>query len=310
VWSSFGGAWHRVRVRYPRFWPHYGRPLSILLLRSAIYLVAGGLLEHVFGRPAAEVDGWGDRITLAGALLALILLGGGLYNLVRSLLDLALVRTITGEVLWQETWLSKSGGEDNPSIPWLDYLAVDDGGADRTTAWGLPIALASRCRDGDVVTIRVRPWSRRIGELTVVGQGRARRLVETVTAEDTGKLALRMMTPAAPAAPLFGAGEVGQMLGRPVTSSPLPLAGVQWSPVDGGSPLLMVQSVQGLPGRVAWRANSRGQEVPGVGDGAFVDGPRAALRHGDTTVVLTLLGDGRARQSYLPWLLSQAVIRS
>ena len=100
------------------------------------------------------------------------------------------------------------------------------------------------------------------------------------------------------------------MLGRPVTSSPLPLAGVQWSPAEGGRPLLLVQSVEGLPGRVAWRANSRGQEVPGVADGAFVDGIRAALRHSDTTVVLTLLGDGRARQSYLPWLLSQAVIRS
>jgi hypothetical protein len=65
-----------------------------------------------------------------------------------------------------------------------------------------------------------------------------------------------------------------------------------------------------IGGRVAWRATSRGREVPGVGDGAFVAGPRAALRHGDTTIVPTLLGDGRARQSYLPWLLSQAVIRS
>ena len=56
---------------------------------------------------------------------------------------------------------------------------------------------------------------------------------------------------------------------------------------------------------MAWRANSRGQEVPGIADGAYVNGDRAALRHGDTTVVLTLMGDGRARRDFLPWLLSR-----
>jgi hypothetical protein len=234
---------------------------------------------------------------------------------VRCLVDVLTERTITGEVLWLHVWQ-----QNENERPWLHYLAVDDGSGDRTTAWGLPSELSGRCHDGDTITIRVRPWSRRIGEVDVVGQGRSRQLVETVTADDTGNLALKMLTPAAPPPDLFTvdtlftADEVGQVLGRPVVASPLPMpglpAGLQFGPAEGGKPLLLVQAVQGLPGRVAWRANSRGRELPGIADGAWASGERAALRHGDTTVVLTLLGDGRDRQEYLPWLLSQAATRT
>jgi hypothetical protein len=175
------------------------------------------------------------------------------------------------------------------------------------------------CHDGDTVTISVRPWSRRIGEITQVGQGRSRQLIETVTADETGNLALQMLNraspPAAVAAPvvragdLFTADEVARVVGRPVVAEPL-VMGLQFRPAEGGRPLLLVQTVSGLPGRVAWRANSRGQEIPGVAGGAYVNGERAAFRHGDTTVVLTLLGDGRPGQAHLPWLVGQAGARS
>ncbi|MDQ7905065.1 hypothetical protein RB614_11085 [Phytohabitans sp. ZYX-F-186] len=49
---------------------------------------------------------------------------------------------------------------------------MDDGTGDRTTAGGLPSEWADRCRDGDTVTIRVRPWSRRVVDLTVAGRVR------------------------------------------------------------------------------------------------------------------------------------------
>jgi predicted membrane protein DUF2207 len=311
VWSSHGGTWHRVRVRYPRFWPRYGRTVPILLLRALAYLVVGGFLFHVFGWPRLG-SGVMDRVGAGLSLLSLALLLSGVYVLVRGVLDLATERTITGEVLWQELWRSTNGTENRPSRPWLHYFAIDDGSDDRTTAWGLPSERSGLCHDGDTVTIRVRPWSRRIGEVTVVGQGRSRRLVETVTADDTGNLALSMLAPpSASAAPAdaFTVAEVGQLLGREVVASPLSvpgLPGVQYRAAEGGAPLLLVQTLQGLPGRVAWRANSRGQQLPGIADGAYASGERAALRVGDTTIVLTLLGDGRARQEHLPWLLSQA----
>jgi hypothetical protein len=53
-----------------------------------------------------------------------------------------------------------------------------------------------------------------------------------------------------------------------------------------------------------------GRQLPGFPGGAYVNGERAAFRHGDTTVVLTLLGDGRQGQAHLPWLLGQAGART
>jgi hypothetical protein len=313
VWSSFGDTWHRVRVRYPRFWPRYGRPLPRLLLRSALCLFAGGVIFHLMGRPEFApqpgTNKWAHLLVAVIESLGPLLIALGAYTFVRSLLDLVTERTITGEVLWIEVWESSGGGEDAPPVPWLHYLAIDDGTADRTTAWALPSVFSDRSTDGDTVTIRVRPWSRRIGEITVVGRGRSRELVETVTAEDTGSLAVSMMAPAA--TPFsFAVADVSQMLGVEVTGTPLPMAGTQYAPVAGGKPLLLIQSVSGLPGRVAWRANSRGTELPGVLDGAFLSGERAAVRHGDTTVVLTLLGEARSRSEFLPWLLGQAAGRS
>jgi hypothetical protein len=159
-----------VRVRYPRFWPRYGRTLPILSLRAAIGLAVGAILLKAAG-------GFSNLDRIAGAIVAvavLILAVAG-YSLLRGVTDLATERTITGQVLWQEVWLSKNN--ENPR-PWLHYLVVDDGSGDRTTAWGLPSEWAGRCRDGDTVTIRVRPWSRRVVDLTAVGPGRSRLVAE------------------------------------------------------------------------------------------------------------------------------------
>jgi len=101
---------------------------------------------------------------------------------------------------------------------------------------------------------------------------------------------------------LFDAGDVARVVGRPVVARPMPM-GLQYTAADGGRAMLLVQSVSGLPGRVAWRANARGQALPG---GAFQNGDRAAFRRGDATVVLTLMGEGRAGWAQLPWLLGRA----
>jgi Predicted membrane protein (DUF2207) len=303
VWSSFGGTWHRVRVHYPRFWPRYGRTLPHLLLRGGAYVLVAAIWLKLFG--------WDNRFSIP----AIVLLALGFYVLVRAVADLATTRTITGEVLWQENWKSTNGTENNPSRPWLDYLAIDDGGDDRTKAWGLPTELGGRCADGDTVTIVVRPWSRRIGEVTEVGQGRSRQLVETVTDEDTGNLALQMLnrgdetTSPTGTAELFTVDDVARAVGRPVVAEPF-VMGLQYRAADDRRAVMMVQAVSGLPGRVAWRANNRGQEVPGIPGGAYVSGDRAAFRHGDATVVVTLLGDGRQARAHLPWLLAQAGARA
>jgi hypothetical protein len=287
VWSSFGGTWHRVRVRYPAFWPRYGRPTSGHVVRGLIFAAVGGLLLRFLGSD--------DRL----ALPALLILLFGVYLLIRALLDLATARELTGEVLWRETWKSRGGGEDDPPVPWLDYLAIDDGSGDRTVAWGVPISPATSCHDGDTLTVTVRPWSRRIVALTVVGHGRTREVAPAASPEDpTAALAVPDQ------APLFPPAQVAQMFGREVTASPIPW-GTQYCAADNGKMLLMVQSVSGVGGRLAWRLNSaRGVEHPG---GFFINGDVGVYRSGDTTVVAGLTGDGRVARAALPWLLTQAV---
>jgi hypothetical protein len=67
-------------------------------------------------------------------------------------------------VLWRQVWQTREAGSDSNrrSVPSLYYLVVGDGRADRTRAWILPAQIADRCRLGDVVTARVRPWTRRV----------------------------------------------------------------------------------------------------------------------------------------------------
>ena len=82
-------------------------------------------------------------------------------------------------------WRTTNGSNDRPARPWLYYLAVDDGTGDRTTAWGLPSDWAYRSQPGDTVTLHVRPWSRRVIALDVVGPGRARPPYDSVAEPPT-----------------------------------------------------------------------------------------------------------------------------
>ncbi|MBB5869683.1 hypothetical protein F4553_003062 [Allocatelliglobosispora scoriae] len=170
VWSSFGGTWHRVRVRYPGG-GRYGVTAPKLLLRVAMIGFAGYLAARVWRpvvedvasfesvadyRSVADLVGWG------GFLFGVGLLFWAAYSLVRWVLDLAFPVVVEGQVLWIESWHVSSGGDDSPSVPVTYYLAVDDGTGDRTTAWALPAALNSRFDVGYSVKIRCRRWSRRV----------------------------------------------------------------------------------------------------------------------------------------------------
>ncbi|GLI02873.1 DUF2207 family protein [Phytohabitans aurantiacus] len=322
VWSSFGGTWHRVRVRYPRLFWRYGHSAPKLSLRAVVAGAAGVLLLFGFTGDGLDfletqtgVAPTLDRVAVGVGAVGLLLMLYGAYTLARALVDLATVRTITGEVLWAEVWRSTAHHENRPSRPWLHYLAVDDGTDDRTTAWALPSERAGRCHDGDTVTIRVRPWSRLVVGLDVVGHGRSRALA---FAEPMTTVDIDSPVEAGPArlAPedVFTVDQIAQALGMPVRpGDPVPALGpvgsAQYVSADRGKAVLLVQSADGTAGRWAWRGNSRGEALAGIGEGAYVNGDRAALRAGETTVVLTLLGPARGRRTYLPWLLQQAAAR-
>ena len=114
-------------------------------------------------------------------------------------------------------------------------------------------------------------------------------------------------------ATLLTAEDVSQALGIPVTrldtTLPGPVGMVQFSSTDRNRAVLLLQVADATMGSIAWRANSRGDALPGIGDGAYTKGDRAAARVRDTTVILTLVGSGKGRRQSLPWLLQQAASR-
>jgi hypothetical protein len=181
VWSSFGGAWHRVRVRYPAFWPRYGQKAVKLGLKAAAALAVSALvyrgsdiLPH--NLTLGSVSGY---LSLAVSILFLSPLFYGLYTMIATIVDVATPVQVTGEVLWIETWKQTAGGENSPPQPWLHRFAIDDGRDDRAVAWGCPSDIVGRASCGDIVTITARRWTRRVIELNVQQRGRARALARS-----------------------------------------------------------------------------------------------------------------------------------
>ena len=178
VWSSYGGTWHRVRVRYPRFWGRYGRTALGLGFPAVLTLAAGIAVLHYRG---PVMDSAPDQLPPGAAAVSwwvgfLLVIRGG-YRLIRTIVDVASPVTITGEALWIQLWRTEKGNNDNAPVPVLYYFALDDGKEDRTTAWGIPAAWSSQAAPGDVVTVKVRRWSRRVTSITVV-ESRAAQLAQ------------------------------------------------------------------------------------------------------------------------------------
>jgi hypothetical protein len=331
VWSSFGGAWHRVRVRYPTFWGRYGKTAPRLVTWAVVNVVAGAVVLRYRGAVTARVPDVADLVTL---LLGVGLVVRGGYRLVRALADLGTQATFTGEVLWTQVWRSRSRNRNEPSVPWLYYFAVDDGGDDRTTAWGLPAELHGRCQVGDVVRVTVRRWSRRVISVDVQQPGRTRALAEadaSSPSDDTESLvavamglpsghgghavASALRAPAVAASQLLTADEVGRAIGRPVTGQNQavavgPLSVATYSTVDGAQRAVNVALTEGLPAQLAMRGRRKGVPLPGIGDEAYAGDGWAMARRGDRVVVVQLHpGATGIDPRYLAWLLSTAVSR-
>ncbi len=347
VWSSFGGtsdrsgsatsgaardpdpSWHRVRVRYPAFWPRYGNTATRLIVRGVLSAGVGYLLLR-FWTPgvaaAAREPGIGHRIVdvsagvrHAGLLVGGLLLGYGLYLLVRTTIDVAVPKTVTGQVLWREVWRSTSGGENAPPRPWLHYLAIDDGVDDRTTAWAAPNDVISRCDDGDTVTVTVRRWSRRVIRMQLVERGTVHRVHAIDVDEQNTEALVAVAMGAAPAAravppqALLTADEVGRALGVPVSvrgaaAGPIPVTTAQFLLPDG-QVVLMVLVLTGLAAQLGMRARHRGQPLPGIGDEAYAGPGFAIARRGEVIVALNVRTRFPVDPRAVQWLLATAAGR-
>jgi hypothetical protein len=167
IWSSYGGRWRRVTIRYPTR-PKSGFHWGYLILRAAIMVMVG----WTFASPGEVFRRLFDAsmVTVVFTLFGLVLLVWGGYLVVRLGLDFAQPASVTGEVLWTQVWKQRSR-ENGPDEPTLYYLAVDEGREDRTVAWVIPAALADTCRTGDELRLRVRPWTRWVTAVEMVRKG-------------------------------------------------------------------------------------------------------------------------------------------
>jgi hypothetical protein len=335
VWSSFGGTWHRVRVRYPRFWPRYGRRARATTVRGGLATAAGLLLLYYWAKGVAAAPGnptvgqsvaarFAGSVRGLGLPLGAILLLYGLYVLVRVAIDLAAPLNITGQVLWCQVWKSRSSDKSRPA-PWLHHLAIDDGTGERTTAWGLPSEYADQVSDGDTVTVKVRRWTRRVLELHVEQRGAAGRLAVSSTDENTEALiastmgipavrdlAARMMRgPAVTPTALLTIDEVSRAVGAPVSprgsngGGAIPIAAAQFHTPDGRQAVL-ITVMSGLAAQLAMRARRAHQPLAGIGEEAYAGDGWALARRGDTVVTVTAR---HADPRNLHWLLFTAVGR-
>ncbi|WP_330465598.1 DUF2207 family protein [Micromonospora zamorensis] len=291
LWSTYHGGCRRIRVRYPRGRPWYGSGTPALFLQALLVVLAGTLVLIVAGHA-----GW-------YALPGYVLLTGGAYLLIRTLVDRTRSVTITGRVLA----LHLRRAQDSPR---MSHLVIDDGTADETTAWALPHEWGDRWRQGDVVTITVRPWSRRV--IAVSAHAPADpgpRPSAGSDSELTGPLVTDVFGEVrhVRAGPLpVSVEDVARFVGQPVRVERRPQRVDFRSELDD-STVLRAAWADGTAGRIAWRANARGvaTPLPGIGDEAYASGNRVVMRVGDTTLVLTALGGGRVGAPHLPWLLSR-----
>jgi hypothetical protein len=183
AWSSAGGRWRLVRVRYPQHRVGWGlRPLTAVVTGLAwtatlllpLYVLnrfGSGLrvdlqdAAHTIGNvddPSSRVFDQltADRIALgmtwlivvALAVVTLNALARGGLRLLRGLADAHRSRTITGLVLRQRTWPTRRSDQQE------HWVAVDDGSTDRVAAFRVRPVVAERLHQGDVVSVRVSPF--------------------------------------------------------------------------------------------------------------------------------------------------------
>ncbi|MEU8298343.1 hypothetical protein AB0C04_13795 [Micromonospora sp. NPDC048909] len=332
LWSSYGGRWRRVSVSYPGGLPRYGQALGWIVFRALIAAllgwtfarVVGGLFLDSAGQSSSDGRASWTRLAEAGPVtlgivaLGFALLGLAGYLLLRALLDLVAPATVTGEVLWHQVWQRQSS-DDGPGRPINHHLVIDDGHGDQLRAWILPQQIAGECRLGDVVTARVRPWTRR-----VIGVGVQRAAPEPADlgadADDETLADADLPATATHAAVrpdrLLTAAEVSAATGRRVSLARAEGTAGQVRGmaafVDGrGATVLGLHVGRGVTAQFNMTlGRATGTPLPGVGDEAYAGPDRVVGRRGD--LVLLLLrgpGGGGIEAAQLSGLLATALSR-
>jgi hypothetical protein len=180
AWSTFGGRWRRVRVRYPRALPpgwgkHPGFAIFLALLWGG---VAAAALYWLLRLANAELTpdptftreqlDWVGRGALIACIPFAVLALWALWVLARAVPDLWQRREITGFVVRARRRRQIfSSDSDNPKY-WY-YIALDDGTRRRIAAFRVRPKLYGSCAQGQTITAVVAPHLGYLREVRLPG---------------------------------------------------------------------------------------------------------------------------------------------
>jgi hypothetical protein len=180
AWSSVGGRWRRVRIRYPRrVPPGYGTHPALAVLSGLVVLAIGTATLRFLPdlvtsfRDDTTVGGedharFAHLLSLAGAaatVLAAPVAAVGAWMILAGIADLVSGRTtVEGRILRERDRYRRDQDGDRKLVS--RYLAVDDGTADTIRSWRFTRHTVGH--RGDTVRGRVTRFLRHAKDLEVV----------------------------------------------------------------------------------------------------------------------------------------------
>lgn len=159
AWTASSGDWRKVRVRYPRLRPGWGRhPLLALSIGGF-----GTFVGYNMIRVATRDVGFGDRwLAIAGTVatgLGVFVLARSLPQVALGLLDLFSRRRVVGTVLRARTRWSPFPfmSQSNDQHYLRFFVAIDDGESSDLTAYRVKPSLYASLPQGGRAELEVTP---------------------------------------------------------------------------------------------------------------------------------------------------------
>jgi len=306
AWSTFGGAWHEVRLRYQPVRARRLRRPGWTAVGAAFWTAAWSAaikgLIVLDGKSISGVPRSTESLTLLGVgVIAGLIAVRNLLILIAAVHDLIVRDEITGEVVR----LRHIQGEDSSTY----HAAIDPGGVRRVLAWPLRYEVYQKLNEGDTVRAVRGSWLGYTYSIDVTkasGRGEVFEADDEMPSSAASGGVTALLTSAVPdPGDLVPCEEAAAILGVPLTdrsraaAAAVPLLNARvrvyqtghGSNGSNGSGRVVVQSATGPVARRMFAAFARhGQPLPGLGEEAYARDQTVALRRGETIVIIRVAG--------------------